>query len=174
LTFVAIFPGVPGGGMSVKHFPALPRLDDFEVISAHGVQQHVETPQRLRDGYSILPSDKGSNVEGDAAGLATVGVRITNTYEFYRLGNASDFPLVLDALEFPHHSGFRERPLAILTTKSLAMFVWFFNTRRQLSWSSKFSSPERCGGPPKLRARAGAAAKSVGDSDAPHGVKGVR
>ena len=43
LTFVAIFPGVPGGGMSVKHFPALPRLDDLEVISAHGVQQHVET-----------------------------------------------------------------------------------------------------------------------------------
>jgi hypothetical protein len=65
-------------------------------------------------------------------------VRITDTYEFYRRGNTPDFPHALDALEFPHHSGFRGRPFAILTTKSLALFVWFFNTRRQLSWSSNF------------------------------------
>jgi len=45
----------------------------------------------------------------------------------------TDFPHALDAFEFPHHSGFQLRPLAFLTMKYLAMFVGFFNTRRQLS-----------------------------------------
>jgi hypothetical protein len=54
-----------------------------------------------------------------------MGVRITDTYEFYRRGSTPDFPNELDTLKFPHHSEFREWPLAILKRKSLAMFVWF-------------------------------------------------